>query len=244
MHLTRLMERIGNAVLAEHEAIIDRRTLVWLWSGWAISTLLGFLMPLYRGTTHVHPSIVLGGAVLIMVAVSITTRRHMVCLTMSAFGMIAGSAFGFGLIAALTHRTIMFAITAQLAIGAVFLGRVFVRELRPKEALPEDPFWEEVKSLPEEEARALVITKIESLRTEMAEVSSTLDRMARGNNFMLAGGGLAFVDAATIFISGQALLETWAIYIALPIAIIGLTLIIIGARMNWRIRIEFRKSHH
>ena len=243
MRRTRLMDRIGNALLAEHEAINDRHTLVWLWSGWAISTLLGFLLPIYRGTTHVQPSVVFGGAVLIMVAISIASRRPTVCLTMSAFGMVTGSAFGFGLIAALTHRTIMFAITAQLAIGAVFLGRVFVRELRPKEALPEDPFWEEVKSLPEDDARALVVTKIESLRTEMAEVSSSLDRMSRGNKLVLAGGGLAFVDAAAIVISGQALLETWAIDIVLPIAIIGLALVILGARINWKVQTEFRKSH-
>ena len=224
-----MLERIGNAVVAEHMAPIDRRARWWLWSGWAVSALLGFLMPLYKGTVHLHGGVVIGAAVLVMIAVASATRRPMICLTMSAFGSIAGSALGFGLLAALTHRPITFAITAQMALGGAFLGRLFLRELRPREAPPEDPFWEEVKLLPKEEAQARVRARLETLHAEIGQMNESLERTNRGIKIAISGGVIALIGGGALVGAGHTVWRGKAVYAALPLVIVGLFLVLIGS---------------
>lgn len=226
-------ERLGRAILANREIVIDVRARRWLGSGWGISALLGFLAPLYRGTVHVHGGVVLGAAVAVMVAVDAATRRPMVGLTMSASGLIAGSAIGYGLAAALTHRPMLFAIAVQMAIVAVFLTRLFLRELRPRSEPEEDPFWEEIRHLPKEEAQARVVARLQELTSEAQALNANLSRMQKGTNAMIVGGSVALIGGAILFLGGRSSSpETWA-HVALATTGLGAVVVLAGAHHNW-----------
>jgi hypothetical protein len=193
-----------------------------------ISVLLGFLAPLLKGSTGIHGGFAIGAAMVVMHLIAFAIARGLegllICLTMSALGLVSGAMLGFTATWALTHLTLPGLMAAQLAVGTFLLARTFRRELRPMEKPPiqiqEADLMKEFEGMSSHEIRA-------HLENDMAQMIRELDQMSRATNFVLGGAALGLIAVALVFF-GSKLASTKTV---VPTAmILSLALVLFGRR--------------
>jgi len=181
---------------------VDRLTR-WLWAGWALSALFGFLAPFRRAALGVSGSGTLPvlAAIGLMLAVMLIVRKRpqsfYSALLMNAAGLTVGAATAFGTLGLIFHRTLYELIALKWIVLGGILTFAFVRQIKQAVAPKPEFNLPNLEGLSREEAVA-------AMRESMGQILDESRRLrARSNRLLLTGAIFLVVGGAVLTMGGK-----------------------------------------